>query len=197
MRGRYHEATFQEKRNALMVLGVKVVLAPRQQHVCTATIGGEQAWFSLYEAAAVMPVSLASIRRYVQRGLIKTEERGVAAVGVLRDELKRYLSIKRPAMDIDQYPDAWFSLNKILRITTIGSATLNRSIRLGELRTHTVEKLQTFVHRDELNSFLSSNQLHPKTDTEDILARLSILYTPIFTGVQVPLTCWHTSTNWI
>lgn len=191
MHGRYENATFKEKRNALAILGVKVFIAPREPNTCTVTVDSEQEWFSIPEAADATPVSLASIRRYIQSGHIRTEERGVAAVGVLRDELKRYLGIKRPDMDLDAYPDEWFSLNKILRITTIGYNTINRSIRLGELETHTIEKLQTFIHRDELNRFLHENPVRPKTTIENIRARMEVTYTPIFTGVQTFSTCWH------
>lgn len=74
MRGRYQSATFQEKRNALEVLGVRVVVhEPLEKYSLAADdapIGEEQEWFSAKEAGKLLGVHSKTIRFYQKNGTI-------------------------------------------------------------------------------------------------------------------------------
>ena len=94
MRGRYEHATFQEKRNALEVLGVRVVVhvvahEPIEAHGVssdTLDIGNEQEWFSAKEAARLLGVSAKTIHFYRRNGVI-TAYKYEPFLLVHRDEL--------------------------------------------------------------------------------------------------------------
>lgn len=128
MKGRYHEATFKEKRNALDVLGVTVhvsapiLVSPPVTHVET-----DKEWLSLVEAGALTGVDPKTLSYRACKGEFATTK---------RDESRRC----------------------------------------------------TYVHRDELNRFLPTLKLRPRHVHTDILPRVEITYSPIFTGVQSSLT---------
>lgn len=90
MQGRYEQATFQEKRNAIEVLGVRVVVHEpidayglREEN---AAVGEGQEWFSAREAAAVLGVTSKTIHRYPHEGTI-THYKEEPHLLVHRDEL--------------------------------------------------------------------------------------------------------------
>ncbi len=90
MRGRYEHATFQEKRNAIEVLGVRVLV-----HEPTETYGlasdalgtpDRQEWFSAKEAARLLGVNAKTIHFYRRNGTI-TNYKYEPFLLVHRDEL--------------------------------------------------------------------------------------------------------------
>jgi site-specific DNA recombinase len=134
MKGKYHQATFQEKRNALDVLGVKVYIHPDT-----------------------------------------------------REEVIKFLEATRRNVDLEQYPDEWFTVNKLVTTKLANYSTIHHAIRLGEVQTQIMDVTRPFVHRDELNRFLQESPVRPKSIRENIEPRIEITYTPIFTGVQSSL----------
>src|SRR5947209_14168910 len=74
MRGRYEQATFQEKRNALEVLGVRVLVhEPVETYGLSSNasdIREGQEWFSAIEAARLLGVSTKTIHFYRRNGTI-------------------------------------------------------------------------------------------------------------------------------
>ncbi len=90
MRGRYENATFQEKRNAIEVLGVRVnVHEPRETYSLSSDagdIGEGQEWFSAKEAGRLLGVHAKTIHRYQQNGII-TNYKVEPFLMVHRDEL--------------------------------------------------------------------------------------------------------------
>lgn len=93
MRGRYHEASFQEKRNALEVLGVKVVVNdPPEVHGLSEQAQGEpdsQEWFTAREAAKALGVSTKTIYLYARNGKITADQQESSQMQIHRDELLR------------------------------------------------------------------------------------------------------------
>jgi hypothetical protein len=78
MRGRYHEASFAEKRNALEVLGVRVYIHPdRYETPEPVTIGTGQEWFSINEAAELTGIVSSTLRTNIQRGNLATCTRNI------------------------------------------------------------------------------------------------------------------------
>jgi len=124
MKGRYHEATFKEKRNALDVLGVMVSVSPAGQaeHIAT-QVETDKEWLSLVEAAQLTGIKPNALGYRASKGEFATTK---------RDESRRC----------------------------------------------------TYVHRDELNRFLTSMIYKPRRLRDDIQPRVEINYSPIFTGVQ-------------
>ncbi len=92
MRGRYENATFQEKRNALEVLGVRVMVHdPIEAYSLpsdTLNIGEGQEWFSAKEAGRLLGVHASTIRFYQKHGTI-TNYKEEPFLLVHRDELLR------------------------------------------------------------------------------------------------------------
>ena len=74
MHGRYEHATFQEKRNAIEVLGVRVeVRPPTDTYGLTEDVsatGDEQEWFSAREAGILLGVHPRTVRFYQKNGTI-------------------------------------------------------------------------------------------------------------------------------
>jgi len=90
MHGRYEHATFQEKRNAIDVLGVQVVVRPPTDTYGLAaessTIGEGQEWFSAKEAGKLLGVHAKTIHFYKKNGTI-TNYKEEPYLLVHRDEL--------------------------------------------------------------------------------------------------------------
>ena len=94
MKGRYHEATFKEKRNALDVLGVTVqvsapiIISPAITHVET-----DKEWLSLVEAAALADIDPKVLSYRASRDELATTKRDEShrCTYVHRDELNRFL----------------------------------------------------------------------------------------------------------
>ncbi|MFL5626232.1 MAG: helix-turn-helix domain-containing protein [Ktedonobacteraceae bacterium] len=120
MKGRYHEATFREKRNTLDVLGVTVLVHPAEEEYSVVThVETEKEWLSLIEICELMGINPKTLSSKVSKGELATCK---------RDESRRC----------------------------------------------------TYVHRDELNRFLSTFVSRPRHLRDDIHGRVSINYSPIF-----------------
>jgi threonine dehydratase len=95
MQGRYAEATFQEKRNALEVLGVHVDVRPTPvAKPQVAFVETEKEWLSLTEAAQLSGVSEKIIWHRAGKGEFATSKREESrrCTFVHRDEFNRFLA---------------------------------------------------------------------------------------------------------
>jgi hypothetical protein len=90
MHGRYENATFQEKRNAIEVLGVRVIVHdPVETYGLSSDASGieeGQEWFSAKEAGRLLGVHASTIRFYQKNGTI-TNYKEEPFLLVHRDEL--------------------------------------------------------------------------------------------------------------
>lgn len=85
MQGNYHAATFQQKRNALDVLGVKVFIdAGPQNEVCSQN--EDQEWFSVMEASQLTGIAARTIYSCIESGRLPAERIG-ANILLHRDAL--------------------------------------------------------------------------------------------------------------
>ena len=94
MKGRYHEATFKEKRNALDVLGVMVQVSPAEQADPVVThVDTDKEWLSLVEAGELAGVSSKVLSYRARIGEFATRKRDESrrCTYVHRDELNRFL----------------------------------------------------------------------------------------------------------
>ena len=94
MKGRYHEASFKEKRNALVVLGVRVaVSAPPQVEPLTRRVETDKEWLSLVEAGALSGIDPKVLSYRASKGEFTTTKRDESrrCTYVHRDELNRFL----------------------------------------------------------------------------------------------------------
>lgn len=89
MKGKYHEATFQEKRNAINVLGVKAYIHPETPHEVI-PIEINQEWLTVREAAEVVNMKNRTLSEHVKAGNIQAR-RDVYPRLIHRDELNRFL----------------------------------------------------------------------------------------------------------
>ena len=94
MKGRYHEASFQEKRNALEVLGVKVYLHPPVEAPSRPPVVTEQEWLSIREASALSGISETTLFYHIRHETLTAHSRNIPMMVIHRDELEKYL--KRP-----------------------------------------------------------------------------------------------------
>ncbi len=188
MRGRYHEASFAEKRNALDVLGVRVYVHPdRYEAPEPMTINTEQEWLTVKGAAKLTGIAQRTLRAHIQRGNLATHTRIIPLTVIHRDEMARYLKGKRPEVNLDQVEGEWFTVNKLTKLGIIHRGMMNRAIAKGEVKAVTQDISQSFIHRDELNRFLRETPIHTMAERENIAPRIEVQYSPIFTGVQTSL----------
>jgi len=95
MKGRYHEATFKEKRNALDVLGVTVTVHSCDTEISLARrVETAKEWLSLTEAAELAAIDMSTFRYHIEKGelTIYTRDESRRNRYVNRDELNRFLS---------------------------------------------------------------------------------------------------------
>ncbi len=95
MKGRYHEATFKEKRNALDVLGVTVTVSPAGQLKPAVTqVATDKEWLSLVEAGELTGIDPKALSYRAGRGEFQTTKRDESrrCTYVHRDELNRFLA---------------------------------------------------------------------------------------------------------
>ena len=185
MQGRYDEATFAQKRNALDVLGVRVYVHPDTYEAPEPmTVDTEEEWLAVKRAAKLAGIALRTLRKYIERGNLATHPRTIPMTVIHRDELARYLKVKQPHINLEQYKGEWFTVNKLSRLGIIHHQTLRRAIAKGEVKALTQEVSYPAVHRDELNRFLRENPIRTKAERENIAPRIEVQYSPIFTSVQ-------------
>jgi hypothetical protein len=190
MKGRYHEATFQDKRNALDVLGVKVSIRPDTPgDPDQMVIESEQEWFTAGEAAELTGISKHTLIYHIKAGSLKTEKRPVPMTVIPREEVERFVATERRNkshdIDLSEYEGEWFTINGLVALKFAHYSTIHRAIRVGEIRTETKDVLHQFIHRGELNRFLRETPVRPRSD--DVSSRVEITYSPMFTGVQQSL----------
>ncbi len=187
MKGKYHEATFTEKRNALDVLGVKVYIHPDTQELPLIQVETEQEWLTVGEASELTGINKNTLYVNIHNGVLKAENRGDPLTVIHREEVIKYLRTRRRTVSLDGHEDEWFTINRLITEKIANYHPIHRAIRLGITKTQTVEANRPFIHRDELNRFLRESPVRPKTTRESLQPRIEITYTPIFTGVQSSL----------
>lgn len=181
MKDKYHEASFKEKRNALEVLGVKVYVHPDTQETpVIPPVETDHEWLSIPDVSRLTGISQGSFIYHMRRGNLKSERRNVPLTVIHRDELARYLNTKRRKVDLNQYEEEWFTLNKLITSKISNWYTMHRAMERGEIKIGTKEVLHPCIHRDELNRFLRESPIRPKSLSENIAPRIEITYTPIF-----------------
>lgn len=75
MRGNYQQATFQQKRNALDVLGIRVAISPEREEQEEKNIWADcPEWIPLGEAIFRSQLSDTGIRRYIAKGTVRTQQ---------------------------------------------------------------------------------------------------------------------------
>jgi hypothetical protein len=95
MKGKYHEATFKEKRNALDVLGVTVTVSAAMQLTPVVThIETDKEWLSLVEAGKLAGIDPKVLSYRAGKGEFGTSKRDESrrCTYVHRDELNRFLA---------------------------------------------------------------------------------------------------------
>lgn len=185
MRGRYYEATFTEKRNALDVLDVRVYLHPdRYEAPDPMTIDTEQEWLPVKRAAKLTGIPARTLRVNIERGKLASHTRNIPMTVIHRDELARYLKEKRSYINLEPYEGEWFTLNKLTLLKIVHHGTMQKAIARGEVSTQTQEVSHPFIHRDELNRFLKESPIRLKSERKNIEPRIEVQYSPIFTSVQ-------------
>lgn len=185
MRGRYQEATFAEMRNALDVLGVQVYVHPDSYEAPEpVTIDTEQEWLPVTRAAMLAGIPVRTLRVNIERCKLTSHTRNIPMTVIHRDEVARYLKVKRPDVDLDQYQEEWFTVNKLAVLNIIHHGTMQRAIARGEVKAQVQDVSQPFIHIDELNRFLRESPVRPKREKENIAPRIEVQYAPMFTGVH-------------
>jgi site-specific DNA recombinase len=184
MKGKYHQATFTEKRNTFDVLGVKVYIHPNTQEVPIKQIETDYEWLTISRASELTGISKNTLYVNIYNGVLKAENRNDPQTLIHRDEVIKYLRASRRPTNLGEYEEEWFTVNKLVTSGIANYYPIRRAIRLGKVQTHTVEANRPCIHRDELNRFLRDSPVRPKTTRESLQPRIEITYTPIFTCVQ-------------
>lgn len=191
MRGRYHEATFQEKRNALDVLGVKVCVRPNEEGTLPLPpVQTDQQWLSLSDASELTGIHVSSLTLHVRGGDLESQKMATPHYIFHRDEIVRYLKEKKQkVVDLSQCEDEWLTihqLNTVLRVTTW--RVLTEAIAQGDIAFSTKDVMHSYIHRDELNRFLRESPIRLRSLVEDATKRIEITYSPLFVGTGVGIS---------
>jgi site-specific DNA recombinase len=189
MQDKYHTASFKEKRNALDVLGVKVYVCPNTPEERDITeVDSELEWLRINEAVEAGGISESVLYHHINAGHIEIHKRPVPQTVFHRDELIRFLAVKRRnqtrEITLDAYEEEWFTITQLQERRISTWRTIRLAMDKGELKAETRDVPHSFIHRDELNRFLRENPVRSRSDRDDIGRRIEISYTPIFTGVQ-------------
>ncbi|MHB8600505.1 MAG: recombinase family protein [Ktedonobacteraceae bacterium] len=184
MKGKYQQATFTEKRNALDVLGVKVYIHPETQELPLIQVETDHEWLTVGKASELTGINKNTLYVSIHNGVLKAENRGDPLTVLHRDEVIKYLRARRRPVNLDEYEDEWFTINKLVTSGIANYRPLHRAIRRQIIKPQTVEANRPFIHREELNRFLRASPVRPKTTRESLQSRIGITYTPIFTDVQ-------------
>lgn len=189
MRGKYHDASFAEKRNALDVLGVRVYVHSNiYESPESITTDTGQEWFSINEAAELTGIADTTLRTNIRRGKLATCTQDIPMTVIHRDELARFLQVKRPHVNLEQYQqEEWFTVNKLAVLRIMGRDTVRRAIARGEVKVQTQNVPHPVIHQDELNRFLRESPVRSRDERENIEPRIDVQYSPIFTGVHTSL----------
>jgi site-specific DNA recombinase len=186
MRGKYHKATFAQKRNALDVLGVKVYVKPGAYDPPKwPVIETEKEWLSVSEVSELTSLHPSSIRTSIQTGKLKSEKKAIPQTIIHRDEIRRFVTTERQISRLAKYDDEWFAVYKLT--ATVGISNyhdIHEAIKQGKLKAETRDVMQTFIHRDELNRFLQESPIRERYEKRDVSPQVEIMYSPIFTGVH-------------
>ena len=188
MRGKYHEATFQEKRNALDVLGVKVFVSLEKQYLPTTCEKIEEPpqfpWISVSEVADILGMSQRTVYDYIHAGEIAAQKIGQSVI-IHPDELRRY---QRKQQGIEEetgiIPQVeWLSVSQVAARTGMSARTIYSYIENGELPAQQISK-NFIVHPSILDQFRKKVVLKPGRTVENLRESIEITYSPSFTGVQ-------------
>ncbi len=134
MKGRYHEATFQEKRNALEVLGVKVYIHPPVETPNWEPVVTEQEWLSIPEASALTGISPTTLFYHIHHETLTAHSRNIPMTVIHRDEVAHYLKLKRPHVSLEGYDDEWFTVNRLVTAKIANYRPIHHAIERGRLR---------------------------------------------------------------
>ncbi len=136
------------------------------------------------EASEATSIHKNTLYYHIGAGELAAQRRNVPLTVIRREEVIKFLEATRRQVDLEQYPDEWFTINKLVTSKIANYSTIYHAIRLGEVQTQKVDASRPFIHLDELNRFLQASPVRPKSIRENIQPRIEITYTPIFTGVQ-------------
>jgi hypothetical protein len=126
MKGKYHEATFKEKRNALDVLGVTVTINPAVHPAPPVTlIETDKEWLSLVEAGRLAGIDPDILSYRVSRGEFVTTK---------RDELNRYLpTLRLRPLLVHEAVQPRVEINYSPIFTGVQSSFINTSVPIKAL----------------------------------------------------------------
>ncbi len=186
MRGRYHEATFQKKRNALEVLGVRVyasrdtTIRPEWPEIKT-----RKAWLTVSEVSKLTEINEGTLRSAINAGRLKAEQKAIPHTVIHRDEIARFFTRERQVSRLAKYDDEWFTVYRLTATVGISNhQDIHEAIERGELKAETHDFMQVYIHRDELNRFLQESPVRLRELMESIQPDIKIMYSPLFTGVH-------------
>jgi site-specific DNA recombinase len=188
MKGRYHEASFKEKRNALNVLGVMVRVHPDAEETPPLpSVETDKEWLSVSDASMLTGIHRNSLMLHVRSCKLKSQKMVTPHIVIHRDEIVRFLQErKQKTVDLSQEEEEWFTVHKlvvVLKVTTW--RIIHQAIEQGELQAGTKDVMHSYIHRDELNRFLRESPIRLRSLSETIAPRIDVIYSPLFTDVQV------------
>lgn len=128
MKGKYHKATFKEKRNALIVLGVKVYIHPDTEEAPQRPpVETDHQWLTVGEASELTGIHKNTLYYHMGTEELASQDWNVPLTVLPRGEVIKFLAMRRRQLDLEMYPDEWFTVNKLVTSKIANYSTIHHA----------------------------------------------------------------------
>ncbi len=103
------------------------------------TVETDQAWLTVSEASAATGIHKNTLYYHIEAGELAAQRRDVPLTVISWEQVMKFLAATRRNVDLDQYPDEWFTVNKLVTSKIANYSTIHHAIRLGEVQTRLME----------------------------------------------------------
>lgn len=172
MRGKYHQATYAEKRNALEVPGVKAIIRATFPEITLPDDVKE--WLSSTDIAGI-GVGKQTLKHYIRKGVLKPQTFRVPTVVMKVADIIAYLQTKQQSIEYDFNGHMWVVSNKVEGL--LSPDDFQEISRL--VKTRTMHIPHSSIHKEELRRFLQETTLKPQ-DRQVADLRITVTYDPVF-----------------
>src|SRR5260370_37901027 len=87
------------------------------------------------EASEATSIHKNTLYYHIGAGELTSQRRNVPLTVIRREEVIKFLEASRRNVDLEQYPDEWFTINKLVTSKIANYSTIHYTIRLDDVHT--------------------------------------------------------------